>query len=86
MPSANNVNNLNCQTILKARFDPQRVFATLSNLIIERDDGRYRIGLRGDTPATPHLKAAAGKCAAASDQLRRASFISGISSSGGDQL
>jgi hypothetical protein len=44
MPSASNINGLDCQTSLKARFDTQRVFPALSNHIIERDDGRYQIG------------------------------------------
>jgi hypothetical protein len=33
------------------QFDPQRVFPALSNLIVERDDGRFQIGLRCNAPA-----------------------------------
>jgi len=50
LPRAKNFNDLNCQTSAKVQFDPQRVFLALSNLIIERDDERFQIGLRCDAP------------------------------------
>jgi hypothetical protein len=50
MPSVSIFNNLNCQPNVKAHFEPQRVFPALSNLIVERDNGKYQIGLRGDAP------------------------------------
>jgi hypothetical protein len=43
MPSANNINDLNCQTILTAHFDTQRIFPALSNLIVVCDDGNATI-------------------------------------------
>jgi hypothetical protein len=52
MPSASNINGLNCQTDLKVHFDQQRVFPALSNLIVERDDGLFEIGF-GDNAAGP---------------------------------
>jgi hypothetical protein len=50
MPSASSPNALDCQTSTKAHFDAQRVFPALSNLILERDDGRFQIGLVDDAP------------------------------------
>lgn len=48
MPSASNINDLDCQTSLMAHVDPQRLFPALSTLIVERDDGRHQAGLRDD--------------------------------------
>jgi len=48
--SANIFNDLNCQPDPKVHFDQQRVFPTLSNLIVERDDGRFQICLPCDAP------------------------------------
>jgi hypothetical protein len=50
MASASNINALNCQTSTKAHIGAQRVFPALSNLIVQRDDGRFQIGLRCDAP------------------------------------
>ena len=50
MPSANNINGLNCQTSLNAHIDAQRVSPALSNPIIQRDDGKYQIGTGCDAP------------------------------------
>ena len=52
MPSASNMNSLNCQTDLKVHFDQQRVFPALSNLIVERDDGLFDLGL-GENARSP---------------------------------
>jgi hypothetical protein len=48
MPSTSIFNILNCQPNVKAHFDPQRVIPALSNPIVERDDGRFQIGLHDD--------------------------------------
>jgi hypothetical protein len=45
LPSASIFNGLDCQTNVKAHFDPQPLFPALSNLIVERDDGRFQIAL-----------------------------------------
>ena len=50
LPRVKNFNDLNCQTSAKVHFDQQRVFPTLSNLIVERDDGRFQICLPCDAP------------------------------------
>jgi hypothetical protein len=50
MPSASNINSLNCQTDLKVHFERQRVFPALSNLIVERDDGLFDLGLGENAP------------------------------------
>jgi hypothetical protein len=50
MSSASVFNYLNCQPDPKVHFDQQRVFPALSNLIIERNDERFQIGLRCDAP------------------------------------
>jgi hypothetical protein len=50
LPRVKNFNDLNCQTSAKVQFDPQRVFPALSNLIVERNDGRFQICLRCDAP------------------------------------
>jgi hypothetical protein len=42
MPSASNINDLDCQTSLTAHVDPQRVFPALSTLIVERDEAGIR--------------------------------------------
>jgi hypothetical protein len=47
IPSCRNINDLNCQTILTERTDPQRVFPALSNLT-HPDDDRCQTGRRAD--------------------------------------
>ena len=52
LPRASNFNDLSCQPDVTVPFDPQRVFPALSNLIVERDGGRYQIGGLGyDAPS-----------------------------------
>jgi hypothetical protein len=46
MPSASNINDLNCQTLLTAHVDLQRSSPALSNLIVEQDDGQPQIVTR----------------------------------------
>jgi len=50
LPRANNFSGLTCQTSPIAQIDPQRLFPALSNLIVERDDGKFAIGLEDDAP------------------------------------
>ena len=50
LPRASNLNTLNCQTDSKVHFDAQRVFPALSNLIVERDDGLFDLGLGENAP------------------------------------
>jgi hypothetical protein len=56
MPSASNINGLNCQTTLTALVDPQRLFPALSTLI----DGPHQIGIApGLFPTRRHAEAVA---------------------------
>ena len=50
--SVSDFSALHCQTPAKAHIDAQRVFPALSNLIVQRDDGRCQIGERRDAQAT----------------------------------
>lgn len=56
-PSASIFNDLNCQPDVRAHFDPQRVFPALSNLIVERDDGRFQIDPRCNMPRPVEMHA-----------------------------
>jgi hypothetical protein len=48
LPRADDFNGLHRQTSLNTQIEPLGLFAALSNLIVQRDDGMWSIGWHDD--------------------------------------